>query len=135
MQAVIALIVAEREVDKEGESFLDKIARFEPLVKDFVPTLDDIKAAHIADDVFEMTNISGVTVITDWYFVKAYMAKLGSECMWEAEYAETGAVLKLFQEQNSCSYYAAPKEDYNIGEAVSQALKEGKKYVIVENMS
>ena len=134
MQEAIALIVAAREVNIAGEKFTTQIERFIPLVKDFVPTIDDIKAAYISDDILEMTVVSGVTVIHDWYFVKAYAEKLGCE-MWDVEYAETGAVLKHFEQQNSSWYYAAPKEDYNVGEAVRQALAEGRKYVVVENMS
>jgi len=134
MQAAIALIVAERQVNIAGEKFTATIDRFIPLVKDFVPTLDDIKAAYIADDILGMTIIEGITVIHDWYFVKAYAAKLGCE-MFDVEYAETGAVLKHFSEQIGCSYYAAPKEDFYIFKGVAQAQAEGKQYVVVENMS
>lgn len=134
MQQQIALIVAARDAHIQGEKFQDRVARFMPLVKDFVPTVDDIKAAHIADDVLEMNVIGGVTVITDYYFVAAYAKKLGCD-MWDPDYAETGAVLKHFQEQVGCSYYAAPKEDYNVYEGVKMAVAEGNKYVIVENLS
>jgi hypothetical protein len=134
MQQQIALIVAQRDVRIEGEEFTSVIEKFMPLVKDFVPTLDDIRVAQIEDGVLVPTVIEGITVITDYHFVMAYAKKLQQD-MWEPDYAETGAVLKHFAEQVGCSYYAAPKEDFFIFKGVAQAQAEGKKYVIVENMS
>ena len=57
------------------------------------------------------------------------------ESWWKVSYKEETEAIKKWIADNDATYYAAPKEDFFIWKGIEKAKAEGKKIVVVENMS
>lgn len=60
--------------------------------------------------------------------------KLGKD-WWKANYEEHSKIVQEYLKENDAHYYAKPKEDFFLWEAVEEAEALGKKEVVVEDMS
>jgi hypothetical protein len=147
-QARQALLAARQSFEDAGHMsntiFEERRAHFMEVVKPFIPTIGDMRIAYINNMAsnhkqyvvdFERSGQTEVGLIDDFYFVKAYTDKCGDTDLVSSSYPEQAAVLFYLMERESISYYSRCKEDFFTWEAVELAEKEGKKYVLMENMS
>ncbi len=58
----------------------------------------------------------------------------GTPC-WEIPYEEENKYLDEWVKKNDAHFYARPREDFFLAEAVEEAFKAGKGIVVVEDMS
>jgi len=105
-------------------------------------TLKAIKsAAIVAADTWPIERIDGVRVMDTYGEVKvinicALLDVILPDWMRGLhDYDEQGAVIVEWAKKNGAYIYSRCREDFHIGSAVTEAIADGKKVVIIEDMS
>ena len=86
---------------------------------------------ELVDKLTPVDVIDGVTV----YSVSDWLDVVYGKDAWNVPFEQSEKDLKEFCDNNYCSYYAAPREDFSLRAAVTYALLVGKSSVIVEDLS
>jgi hypothetical protein len=105
------------------------------MIKHFIPTIDEVRA-NLVKFQNRMFENDGVLCIYDSALVDTYIE--ATETTWSNVSAEEIRVMMLeFYERNQkeVSWYSEEKHNFFVFKAVEQAKDEGKKIVILENLS
>lgn len=127
-------ILAAKRLEEQPRDFKEARAGWIPLVTPFEVTMEEIKAFYAKEG--GLTMCDGIIILRMEDFLEVYAKKIDlGDDWWNVDYMESAAIIELFMQKNESSYYSAEKEDYFIFSAAQQAIKEGKKIVICENLS
>lgn len=128
-----ATLAAKRLADRPRD-FKEARAEWIPLVTPYEVTLEEIKAFHANQGGLTMCDEIIILRMEDFMGIYAAKVDLGKD-WWNVDYMECAALIELFMRKNPSSYYSAEKQDYFIFSGAQQAIKEGNKIVICENLS
>ena len=93
---------------------------------DTTKTIDGVKYDLCSDDGVYMVKVVNIGNLLDRLYPHGHLGVDG--------YGERHSV-KKWCDENDSHYYARPREDFSIGEAVREAIANRKSCVVVEDLS
>lgn len=127
-----ALIAARTKAQEGSMSFREEVDMFKPIVADLMPTLEEVVAYGNRNGSIYFDG--RVTCIHNTTAMDAYLEKHNME--WsDAEQGELYAVADVLGELHNMYFYAECKEDFFAFKAADEAVREGKRYAMMDNLS
>ena len=93
---------------------------------DTTKTIDGVKYDLCSDDGVYMVKVVNIGNLLDRLYPHGHH---------NVDYMRSGVATKEWCDENDSHYYAAPREDFSITDAIQEAVVEGKSCVVVEDLS
>ena len=89
-------------------------------------TIDNVPYTLYSEDGVYMVKVVGIIDLLDCLYPNGHH---------NVDYMASGVATKKWCDENNSHYYAKPREDFSIGEAIREAIANRKSCVVVEDLS